>query len=1043
MAIDPKQMQSVFFKVLAAEPLERPDVLDRACAGNIELRQRVEQLLRAHMDSKELPPAALPTIHALTDAPEGQEHTKSYTSSEPIPGAVIAGRYTLEQPLGEGGMGEVWIAKQSEPVKRKVAIKFIKMGMDSRAVLTRFEQERQALAMMDHPNIARVYDGGLTPAGMPFFVMELVAGLPLNKYCDEAKLSVHERLQLFVSICQAVQHAHQKGIVHRDLKPGNILVTLIDGKATPKIIDFGVAKAVSGKLIDQSLSTQFGAVIGTLEYMSPEQAGLSSQDVDTRADIYSLGVILFEMLTGLRPIDGKRLKQVAFDEMIRIIREEEAPSLASRLSTDEALPSVAAVRQIEPRRLLSLVKGELDWIVQRCLEKDRNRRYDAAIGLARDVQRYLADEPVEARPVSVGYRVRKFVRRNKVPALATGIVLICLIGGILGTTWGLIRAEDNRQIAESNELKTRQKAFDLLVASANLARQRGDWRSASALIEQILEQVPDDLATRLDYARLLSASYRRDEARAELKRLQNYDLGTLRAEWLLLQGEMELGRSSGQAEALRLVREALALGTLKAADKYFAQGLIAPTMLQADAAFDAALKLAPLHHGARESILFTKFWLGRLDDCKHEISVAKLLFPDDPAAYVLTGILEVLRNNKPQLAEAIQQLENRLGPQDVILWKMIFEAISVYVTQLEKGLVSDTLISPETLKFSSLVSQIAVQLQRGLEVEKLGLGYINHPALQNAHLPIAIAFLKTKRFAPFLRGALPDWDRMLTQQFTLEEMVAGCPESTLCYLATSLCFPALKPHRPEQTTEEYVNETTPVFERMGRFFSIGADAPSLINYIPRSCLLNTIRCKAIAVIRLDGKERTAKQREILDSAKKDFYRFFAMGPTEDDCKVLGMWVGRFEDEVISMMLIQRWDAVAKKPGADALLFKAQAYAKYGRSLQAYECVRQALAGKMTPSYRDIPLTGIARTAAGLSQASELSPSQQSEMYDLMLRIMREKWERGDFVYRSDTESIFESPNEFQKLRDRPEMRQLRDDIFKHPKKPPTEIEQRK
>ena len=229
------------------------------------------------------------------------------------PGIVIAGRYTLQQKLGEGGMGEVWVAKQTEPVKRRVALKLIKTGIDSRAVLARFEQERQALAMMDHPNIAKVLDGGLTPAGQPFFVMELVNGLPLSKFCDEARLSPHDRLELFVPICQAVQHAHQKGIVHRDLKPANILVTLIDGKPVPKVIDFGVAKAIAGKLTDESMDTQFGAVIGTLEYMSPEQAGFSGVDIDTRADIYSLGVILYELLTGLRPIDAKRLQQCGAD----------------------------------------------------------------------------------------------------------------------------------------------------------------------------------------------------------------------------------------------------------------------------------------------------------------------------------------------------------------------------------------------------------------------------------------------------------------------------------------------------------------------------------------------------------------------------------------------------------------------------------------------------------------------------------------------------------------------------------------------------------
>ena len=353
---------------------------------------------------------------------------------------VIAGRYTLVQKIGEGGMGEVWVAKQTEPVKRKVALKLIKTGMDTKAVLARFEQERQALALMDHPNIARVLDGGMTPTGQPFFVMELVNGLPLNKFCDEMKLTPKQRLELFVPICQAVQHAHQKGIVHRDLKPANILITMIDAKPVPKVIDFGVAKATAGKLTDESMSTQFGAVVGTLEYMSPEQAGFCGEDIDTRADIYSLGVILYELLTGLRPIDAKRLKKAVLTEMIRIIREEEPSKPSTRLSTDESLPSLAALRQTEPKKLMALLRGELDWVVMKCLEKDRTRRYETANGLARDIQCYLADEVVEARPPSANYRLQKFIRRHKVQVIAASLVLLTLVGGVVGTTIGLLEA---------------------------------------------------------------------------------------------------------------------------------------------------------------------------------------------------------------------------------------------------------------------------------------------------------------------------------------------------------------------------------------------------------------------------------------------------------------------------------------------------------------------------------------------------------------------------------------------------------------------------
>src|SRR5262249_49662775 len=271
-------------------------------------------------------------------------------------GAVVAGRYTLLQRLGEGGMGEVWVARQTEPVKRKVALKLVKPGMDTRGVLARFEAERQALALMDHPGIARVPDAGVTDERRPFFVMELVNGLPLTRFCDGGRLGIRERLELFAAVCLAVQHAHQKGVIHRDLKPSNILVTLVDGRPVPKVIDFGVAKAVGGKLLEESPSTQFGAVVGTLEYMAPEQAGYSGGAVATRGDVDSLGVILYELLTGLRPLDARRLREAALNEIIRIIREDEPPSPSTRLSTDEALPSLAAARQTEPRKLMALLR---------------------------------------------------------------------------------------------------------------------------------------------------------------------------------------------------------------------------------------------------------------------------------------------------------------------------------------------------------------------------------------------------------------------------------------------------------------------------------------------------------------------------------------------------------------------------------------------------------------------------------------------------------------------------------------------------------------
>jgi serine/threonine protein kinase len=311
-----------------------------------------------------------------------------------------------------------------------VAVKVIKPGMDSRQVLARFEAERQALALMDHPSIAKVLDAGATDQGRPYFVMELVKGVPITQFCDERRLTPLERLELAIPVCQAVQHAHQKGVIHRDLKPSNVLVGLYDGVPVPKVIDFGVAKAAGQKLTEATLFTGFGAVVGTPEYMSPEQAQLDNLDVDTRSDVYALGVLLYELLTGTTPLNRKRLKEAAVLEVLRVIREEEPPRPSTRLSTTEELPSIAACRNIEPRRLSSLVRGELDWIVMKALEKDRNRRYETASGLAADLRRYLDDEPVQACPPSAGYRFRKFARRNRRAMLTAAILALMLLAAI-------------------------------------------------------------------------------------------------------------------------------------------------------------------------------------------------------------------------------------------------------------------------------------------------------------------------------------------------------------------------------------------------------------------------------------------------------------------------------------------------------------------------------------------------------------------------------------------------------------------------------------
>ena len=349
------------------------------------------------------------------------------------------------------------MAEQEEPVRRKVALKIIKPGMDTREVIGRFEAERQALAIMDHPNIARVLDAGATESGRPFFVMELVRGVPITDFCDQNSLTTRERLELFASVCQAVQHAHQKGIIHRDIKPSNVLVTLRDERPIPKVIDFGVAKATNQRLTEKTVFTRFAQMIGTPLYMSPEQAGMSELDVDTRSDIYSLGVLLYELLTGTTPFDHERLREAAYEELLRIIREEEPPRPSLRITTlGDTLPSVAARRKIEPKKLSSLFRGELDWIVMKALEKDRSRRYETASGFGDDIERYLNDEPVIACPPSAVYRFRKFARRNRAALWMIALVTGTLLLGIVGTSWQAVRAT----LAEREAATERNRALD-------------------------------------------------------------------------------------------------------------------------------------------------------------------------------------------------------------------------------------------------------------------------------------------------------------------------------------------------------------------------------------------------------------------------------------------------------------------------------------------------------------------------------------------------------------------------------------------------------
>jgi tetratricopeptide (TPR) repeat protein/serine/threonine protein kinase len=484
--------------VKLASPAERAAYLDEACAGNPQLRADVEALLHAHASDPgflEQPAGSLAGTADEAAAAGPSSAPRPEPDSAWQPGVALAGRYRLLEVIGEGGMGSVWMAQQTVPVKRLVAVKLIKPGMDSREVLARFEAERQALALMDHPHIAKVLDAGAAPDGRPFFVMELVKGVPITRYCDAHHLTPRQRLELFVPVCQAIQHAHHKGVIHRDVKPSNVLIALYDDQPVPKVIDFGVAKAAGQQLTEQTLHTGFGAVVGTVEYMSPEQASFNQLDVDTRSDIYALGVLLYELLAGSPPFTRKELEKAGVLEMLRVIREQEPTTPSAKLSTAEGLPSLAANRGTEPRRLTALVRGELDWITMKCLEKDRNRRYETANALARDIERYLHDEPVQTGPPSAWYRFRKFARRNK-RSLATVTVVALAVLLVIGTLGWAARDRAARQHEAERAVTAALAQAETLLAEGDKQIDHPErWRATTRLARLAVEKAEEVLAT--------------------------------------------------------------------------------------------------------------------------------------------------------------------------------------------------------------------------------------------------------------------------------------------------------------------------------------------------------------------------------------------------------------------------------------------------------------------------------------------------------------------------------------------------------------------
>jgi hypothetical protein len=715
------------------------------------------------------------------------------------------GRYRLLEKIGEGGCGMVYMAEQTEPIRRRVALKVIKLGMDTRQVIARFEAERQALALMDHPNIAKVLDAGATDTGRPYFVMELVRGIRITEYCDQNNLSTRERLDLFMQVCYAIQHAHQKGIIHRDIKPSNILVTLLDGVPVPKVIDFGIAKATQQPLTDKTLFTGFHQLVGTLAYMSPEQAEMGPQDIDTRSDVYTLGVLLYELLTGRSPFEQKELLEAGLDEMRRLIREKEPPKPSTRLSTlaHDDLTAIARSRHTEPPRLLHLVRGDLDWIVMKCLEKDRARRYGTATELAHDVERHLNQEPVTAAAPSALYRTGKFIRRHRI-ALATATVLALLLAA------GVVVLAVARGFRIERDVAPQITAL----RSAELAARSGQWRQALKQWYQAeAAGYNDQVYLGLKRAEAWTVLSEPARAEAELRRLaKRSDLKNQSGAVLLRLGEHELFDKPTFANGVEHVQAALAAGLMDA-DHDFAKGLLAESTLEALDWFRQALQRDPYHHGAHVQSMGLEFLLGRYEELKSHFRVFKTLYPDDPS---------------PRFLEATElALQGRLEEAEALLGALPGIANTTILAQLHSSL--------RVLAKVASRYQIEVLLeQRPFEDRKLGEWATEALSGAASELPCGPG-VRTPQLPCLQRGLLEGSDALRSLAIPL----VGNPVAAVKKVKSSwqrhpeAYVPVLAAMLLDNLQPRQGPKSPSLLQIQADLFQMGADSASIMPNLPR------------------------------------------------------------------------------------------------------------------------------------------------------------------------------------------------------------------